>query len=173
MLIALNHARHVIPKCALKSIVQALVISIVRYCISIYGTCGETQLHRVQKVLNFCARVVYGRRKHDHISDVFKDMNWFTASELAMYHRVCSIRRALVTGRPEAIADTLGETARLRHAHDTRRASEITLPRIRSESGRRRLCYGAVQAYNQLPVINPNVGFKRQLKQHILQLRRV
>ena len=66
ILIALNHARHVIPKSVLKSIVQALVISIVRHCISVYGTCGETQLHRVQKILNFCARVACGRRKHEH-----------------------------------------------------------------------------------------------------------
>ena len=90
-----------------------------------------------------------------------------------MYHRVCSLRCALVTGRPEAIADTLGQTARQRHAHDTRRASELALPRIRTEAGRRRLCYGAVQAYNQLPVDKPDVCFKHQLKQHIFKLRRV
>ena len=170
-LIALNHARHVLPRSVLKPLVQALVISIVRYCMSVYGTCGETQLHRVQKVLNFCARVVCGRRKHDHISDVFRDMSWLTASELVLYHRVCSMNCALVIRRPESIADTLGQTARLRHAHDTRRASEITLPRIRAEAGRRRLCYGAVQAYNGLPEFNPDICFKGQLKQHILNLR--
>ena len=172
VLIALNHARHTIPSSALKPIVQALVISIVRYCMSVYGSCGETQLYRVQKILNFCARVVSGKRKHDHISDVFRDMRWLTASELAMYHRVCSMHSALVTGRPEPIAVTLGRTARQRHAHDTRRASEVTLSRIRTEAGRRRLCYGAVQAYNRLPILNAEVSFKRQLKNHLFKVRR-
>ena len=169
-LIALNHARHVIPRSVLKPIVQALVISIVRYRMSVYGTCGETQLYRVQKILNFCdddlgfraqqlgtglfgaqfwtfVRVSYvekesttwtiaecGKRKYDHISDVYRDMSWLTASALALYHCMCSVHCVLVTGRPEAIADTFGQTARLRHAHDTRRSSEITLPRIRIPS---------------------------------------
>ena len=171
VLIALSHARHVIPKGALKTIVQALAVSIVRYCLSVYGTCGEVQLHRVQKVLNFCARVVCGRRKHDRISDVFTDMKWLTAPELVMYHRVCSVHRALVTGQPEAIADTIGQAANRIHEHATRHASEITLPRIRSEAGRRRLCYSAVRMYNQVPPLNPNASFKHQLKQHILTLR--
>ena len=39
VLVALSHARHVVPRGALKQIVQALVISIVRYCMSVYGTC--------------------------------------------------------------------------------------------------------------------------------------
>ena len=73
-LIALNHARHVIPRSTLPNIVQALTISIVRYCISIYGSCSETQLDRIQKVINFGARVVSGKRRSDHISDVVLDL---------------------------------------------------------------------------------------------------
>ena len=49
ILIGLSHARHVIPANTLKAIVQALVISIVRYCMSVYGSCGVTQMARVQK----------------------------------------------------------------------------------------------------------------------------
>ena len=75
MLIALSHARNVMPKTTLNSVVQALVISIVRYCISVYGSCGAGQLHRVQKVINFCVRVVTGRKRSDRISDVIIG-NW-------------------------------------------------------------------------------------------------
>ena len=79
MLIALTHARHVIPKALLNPIVQALVISIVRYGISVYGSCGTVQMHRVQKIINFCARVVTGRRRHDHISDAIQQLGWLNA----------------------------------------------------------------------------------------------
>ena len=81
-LIALSHARHVIPKGTLKEIVQALVISVVRYCMSVYGSCGETQVHRVQKIVNFCARVVTGRRRYDRISDAVQQLRWMTATQL-------------------------------------------------------------------------------------------
>ena len=49
ILVALDHARHVIPRSVMKAITEALVLSIVRYCISVYGSCTETQLNRVQK----------------------------------------------------------------------------------------------------------------------------
>ena len=41
ILIGLSHAKHVIPKAQLSGIVQALVVPIVRYCISVYGSCGD------------------------------------------------------------------------------------------------------------------------------------
>ena len=56
ILIALSHARHVMPARTLKVVVQALVLSIVRYCMSVYGSCGVTRMARVQKIINFCAR---------------------------------------------------------------------------------------------------------------------
>ena len=54
ILISLNHSRHVIPKSAIRPIVEGLVISILRYGLSVYGTCGQEQLHRIQKLINFC-----------------------------------------------------------------------------------------------------------------------
>ena len=47
ILISLNHARHVIPKNAIRPIIEGLVISILRYGLSVYGTCGQVQLNRV------------------------------------------------------------------------------------------------------------------------------
>ena len=166
-LIALNHARHVIPKSALKTIVQCLVMSIVRYCVSLYGTCGELQMRRVQKILNFCARVVTGRKRYDHVSDVFHSLHWMRASEMAYYHRLCIVHNVITTGLPTVLAETIGETGDLRHTHATRNSAWLGLPQIRTENGRKRLNYSAVLAYNQLP-FTPSRSFRRQLKSHIL-----
>ena len=43
-LIALMHARHLVPRCVLQQIVEGLVMSSIRYCLSVYGTCGVTQV---------------------------------------------------------------------------------------------------------------------------------
>ena len=89
VLISLSHTRHVLPSFTVAHVVNALVVSSIRYCISIYGTCGKTQLHRVQKLLNFCARVISGRRKYDHISAVLRQLNWLRAEQLVSYHQLC------------------------------------------------------------------------------------
>ena len=56
ILSGLSHSRHSLPRDTLTILVQALAVSIVRYCISVYGCCGVIQLSRVQKLLNFGAR---------------------------------------------------------------------------------------------------------------------
>ena len=169
ILVGLMHAKHVIPKNTIVTIVQALVTSVVRYCISLYGTCNATQLHRVQKVLNFGARVISGRRKYDHISDVFRELNWLDATSLVMYHRLCLIHAAVTTGRPESIASSIGTVAQ--HHYQTRGATQLVLPRIRTELGRRRLCYSGVHCYNRLPFVTNTRNFKTQLRRHLLRVQ--
>ena len=50
MLLALNHAKHVIPMATVKYLITALVFPVMRYCMSVYCICNKTQVHRIQKV---------------------------------------------------------------------------------------------------------------------------
>ena len=175
-LIALSHARHVIPSAVLKGIVQALAMSSVRYCMSVYGSCGVTQLKRIQKIINFCARVVTGRRKYDHVSDAIEQMGWLRADELVEYHTVSAVQRAMSTGSPEYIHQTIGQRADEIHDHDTRHANRISIPMFRTKAGRRRLCYRGVEMLNKGidKGIDPMTAvpvFRASLKRAILSRR--
>ena len=169
-LLALNHARHVLPTHTVKPIVTSLVVSTVRYCLSIYGTCGATEQRRLQKVLNFCARVISGRNKRDHISDVLRDLKWLNAGNLTLYHRICNVRRVVESGHPSDIASMLVRATG--HGHDTRNAHRFRLPKIRTETGRRQLVYSGVEAYNQFcAVYDGSVPLKSALRKYLMQMQ--
>ena len=68
MLCRLSHSRHSLPQSTLLTLIQGLVIS--RILSGGVRVCNDTQMKRIQKLLNFAARVLSGRRKFDHISDV-------------------------------------------------------------------------------------------------------
>ena len=96
----------VYPSTAL--LVTCLVISHIRYLIiSIYGTSCDVSYHISyqigtvyqstalmdrprdicsikKKLLNFCARVVCGVRKYDHISAQYKQLGWLHAEQLTL-----------------------------------------------------------------------------------------
>ena len=163
ILIALSHTRHTVPKQFLSTIVQGLALSVVRYCISIYGSCSRTQTHRVQKIINFAARVVSGRRRSDHISDVIRDLRWLNSQQLIQYHTVCALMQAVRSGTPQYLAGTIGQQQRDVHGRDTRSAHQLSLPRIRTEAGRRRLCYRGVKVVNDMG-IDPRSCTRRALK---------
>ena len=168
MLMALNYSRHVIPGNTLATIVPALVISAVRYCISVYGSCNVTQLHRIQKVINFCARVVSGRKRHDHISDVVKRLGWMSARQLVEYHTVSAVHTVVATGLPDSIWRTIGLPANQRHTYRTRTANRLTVPRIRTEAGRRRLCHRGVTMLNSSRVRVTDKHYRARLRRDIL-----
>ena len=171
ILIGLSHCRHSLPRATLTTLVQALVISLIRYCISVYGTCNATQTGRLQKVLNFVARVISGRRKFDRVSEVLRELEWLSAHNLHVFHALTLLKRILSSAQPETLSASLVQRRHVRQ-RTTRQDDMLNVPTIRSESGRRRFLYSAVTAFNDLPQTirdeNPRL-YKRELRSYLLQ----
>ena len=59
--------KNAIAKDTRSLIVTSLALSIINYCFIIWGSCGKTQMNRVQKLQNFAAKIISGNgRKYDH-----------------------------------------------------------------------------------------------------------
>ena len=151
ILIGLSHVRHQIPPDLLPTLVNALVISHVRYCLTVFGNGSEKNIQRLQKILNFALRVVSGRRKFDHISDVRGELGWPTARQLYELHSLNFLHKIRCTGEPVALSSHLQVNSALR-SRTTRQDSDLALPRARTEAGKRRLFYSTVKLYNGLPL---------------------
>ena len=171
LLIGLYHAKHRLPSDVLPVVIDGLVLSVIRYCVPVYGSASKQLMHRIQKVLHFCARVLSGRRKYDHISDVLSQLGWLSSDSLCVYRSICLLRQALITGEPVAIAQSIVTTSQV-HDRSTRARDEqmLRLPPIRTETGRRQFIYRATAAYNALPAAMRH-GTKRMLKQHLTSLQ--
>ena len=150
LLVALSHIKHSLPRELIDTIVQSLVISIVRYCITVYGNANQSNMRQVQGILNFCARVISGRRKHDHISDVLNQYPVLNVKNLTYYHNVNAVHRIIRTGQPAPLANCLTSNIETTGRH-TRQSRDIRLPPVRHNSGRRQFVYRAVADYNLLP----------------------
>ena len=174
LLCGLSHSRHCLPVSTLVTIVQNLVVSRIRYCLAVYGVCGVVQMRRLQKILNFAARVISGRRRFEHVGDVLHRLDWLTAENLYLYHGLCILKKIISTSEPDVLADfiTRGDI----HQRNTRNADHLALPAIRSESGRRRFKYAMVAAYNDLPASIRGLGrgaFKSALRRMLLDRQRL
>ena len=81
------------------------------------------------------------------MSDVIRDFKWLSASNLALYHRMCTVRTIVQTGQPSSIGSRLEV---LEHGHDTRQAQRLRLPGIRTEAGRQQLVDSDADAYGKV-----------------------
>ena len=61
-LIGLSHLRNYLPPAVVSAVVDALALSQIRYCLSVYGNGSNKNLVRLQKVINYAAKIIYGRK---------------------------------------------------------------------------------------------------------------
>ena len=107
-------------------------------------------MDRVQKILNFSARVISGRRKFDHISDVQIGLGWLSAPDLVQYHTLMLAHKVLLHGESEVLA-TLFWRCRDVRDRQTRQDGALRAPRCRTVCGQRQFAYRAAKQYNALP----------------------
>ena len=89
LLIGLSHARHCLPDGIIRMLVTALVVSRIQYCLSVYGNGSQKNFDRLQKILNFAARVIFGRRKFDHVSDLLTKLGWLSPRGMSRLPSPC------------------------------------------------------------------------------------
>ncbi len=54
-------------------VIQAIALSLINYCIRIWGTTNDTLMSSVQKLQDFAVRVAMGGvKKYDHVSQFYK-----------------------------------------------------------------------------------------------------
>ena len=165
ILIGLSHVRHQIPSHLLLTLVNALVLSHVRYYLAVFTNGSEKNIRRLQKIMNFALRAVSGRRKFHHISDVREELGWPTARQLYELHSLGFLHKFRCTGELEALSSQLQVNPVLR-CRTTRQDADLALPRVRTEAGRRRLLFNTVHNRLPLEIRNiPRVAFKREVRQ--------
>ena len=166
LLIGLSHARNCLPDGVIRILVTALVLSRINYCLSVYGNGTQKNFDRLQKILNFAARVIFGRRKFDHVSALRLKLGWLSPRNMSDYRTLIIAHKALQRGEPEELAAmfTSNRDARERH---TRQDDLLHLPRQQLETGKRRFGYRAAALLNSLPmqvIRRPPVGFARDAR---------
>ena len=149
ILIGLYHAKQLLPTALLPLIIDALVMSHIRYALQVYGNAGKELVKKMEKVVNFAARIISGRRKYDHISDVVSELGWLDVNQLIDYGDLCLLHKLLTTGRPAVLADQLSFN-RENVARKTRQSNHLALSKPRTNHGKKTFIYRACKLYNKL-----------------------
>jgi len=168
-LAGLSHARHLLPSGVITTLVTALVLSQVRYCLPVYGNGTKTNTVRIQKVINFAARVIFGRRKFDPVTDLRERLGWLQASDLTNLCALSLAHKVLHYGEPESLTSAFTNNRELRE-RSTRQDDDLHVPRSNTDAGKRRFCARVPIAYNRIPAdfhLLDQRSFTKALKDHL------
>ena len=142
-----------LPSEVKRFLIETLVFPHILYCLTVYGACGVTQRHRLQKVLNHCARIIYCAKRCDHVSPLLKQLDWPTIEDLITERDMTMLFRSIHDPlAPDALRDRVVYRRDVAE-RDTRGTLSGLLqpPRVRREFARRFYTYRATARWNRSP----------------------
>ena len=152
-------------------LVQSLAISILNYCLRVWGMTNKTQIERSQKLQNFAAKVaIGGARKFDHVSPIIEKLQWLRMSK-KIFMEVCVMvfkhKRRLI---PEWLFnfESRGQVRDVR----TRQEEDLVVNRFKTDIGKNSFEIIGPLNWNKLPTqIRDERSihiFKKNLKKFLL-----
>ena len=152
-----------------KLLIQCHIFPHILYCLSVWGGAAQCHLHKVQKVVNFGARVVSGARMSDHISPTVEALGWCSVRDLVTQRDVIAVFRALREPcTPESIRSLFVTRAAV--SQRTTRATMAGMlepPDLRLSMSRRVFSYRAASSWNRL---SPDIASSRTRAEFLRRL---
>ena len=146
----------------LRCLVQCIIISKVDNCNSIYYGISEYEINRLQKLQNSCARLIYNKKKYDHVSELFADLHWLPIKPRIVFKILLFVYKIFNNDCPVYLKDCITITDvdnRLLHVN-----------RVKTTYGDRAFANCAPKLWNALPMYikqsNTLSYFKKHLKHY-------
>ena len=102
---ALRHMGRDIPLKGRQILANGLILSKIIYMIPVWGGACETQLMKVQTLLNNTARFVHRRGRRSNVRKLMEDSKWMTVKEMARFHCIVTLWKIRKYGVPQQLAN--------------------------------------------------------------------
>ncbi|CAH3175879.1 unnamed protein product, partial [Porites lobata] len=138
----------------------------------VWGNTSKRNLHKLQLVQNFAARVVLGLKKFDHISQGRRSLKDVT--EKVLFNDLLLVFKCVNGLAPDYLGKYFIKRSAV-HNKNTRGCNDFVVPRCRLSMGQRAFYFRGPKEWNGLPDNIRNtkdiVSFKRRLFNRIFQTK--
>ena len=155
----LGRIRKFLTLADIRSLVQAVITSRINNCNSILYGIHESELNRLQRLQNSCARLIYGRRKFDHVSDLFVELHWLPVKQRILFKLLLFVFKIFQGTAPyylETCVTILDQNQRV-----------LLVPRVKTSYGDRAFSNIAPRLWNALPDHLKKSGTVSYFKAHL------
>jgi Reverse transcriptase (RNA-dependent DNA polymerase) len=167
----LRSIRRSVTPAVMKSLVVALVLSRLDYGNSTLAGITKQLLMKLQSVLNAAARLIFFKRKFDHVTPLLLELHWLRYPERIDFKLGVLAYKCLHGLAPPYLTNDLRRVADIEGRRQLRSASraELDIPRVHRQTiGGRAFNVAAARVWNSLPASvtsSPTLAaFKQRLK---------
>jgi len=99
-----------------------------------------TNIQKLQLVQNFAARIVFGLRKYDHISEGLRSLRWLNVKQRLTVDDVVMMHKCLNGLSPSYLSNKFCTRSSI-HDRQTRHRGNLNIPSCRIAAGQRAFYY--------------------------------
>ena len=145
----ISRVRHLFSKEALLIMINSLVFSKLFYCSTVWSGTYKQNIHKLQLIQNFAARILTDTRKYDHITPALKALGWLPIEEQLQLRDVIMMYKCVNNLAPAYLSCKLGKRSDS-HAYNLRNSDHLNIPKCRTVAAQRGFFYRATKAWNTL-----------------------
>ena len=147
----ISKIRCYLDKNSLACIIHAFVTCRLEYGNALLCGYPESQIQKLQRVQNVAARLINGRRKHDHITPVLKELHWLPVVRRIQFKVVTTVFKAMHNTAPAYLQELIVAYAPPRCLR-SREHNLLCVPFTRSTvAGSRAFSIAGPKLWNALP----------------------
>ena len=159
-------------------LVNSFIISRCDYCNNILAAVPACQISRMQAVLNFAARLIHGRSRYDHVTDLIGDrLHWLSVQHRFRFKCAVLVYRALYGIAPSHISRLCVKQPVVELRYELRSAApsqyDLAVPATKTQFGGRSFTVAGSSTRNSLPDFVKDAEsldiFKTRLKTHFFR----
>ncbi len=144
-------------------LICSLVLSKLDYANSLYYGIHSNLLNKLQYVQNCAARLVYKRRKYDHVTDLMRDLHWLRMKNRIYYKILLTIHKCIYGESPHELNKLL--------LIESSRTLNLRINAYKTTYGNRAFSVYAGKHWNELPLYlkfeSDTAVFKKLLKTYL------
>jgi hypothetical protein len=136
----INRVKHQFDTETLTRIINALVLSKLFYCSSIWANSSDKNIKKLQLVQNFAARIVTDGCKYEHITPVLKQLQWLPVKETLNFRDILMVFKCTNGLAPTYLSDQFCKRSSI-HQRSTQYKDDLNIPKYKSATGQRSFNY--------------------------------
>ena len=146
----------------LRLLVQSIIVSKIDYCNSLLYGIPMYEINKLQRLQNSCARLIYGKKKNDHVTELLQMLHWLPIRQRIIFKMLTFVFKFFQQNVPEYISESL----------TVKNQNNCTLysPRTNTSYGDRAFSNSAPKLWNSLPIFIRTAKSYNTFKSHLKHL---
>ena len=126
----------------LRSIINALVMSKLYYCSTVWSNTSAKNIRKLRAVQNFACRILTNTEKYDHVTSALRAIRWLPVEEHLKYREALMAYKCINRLAPPYLSDLFIKRNEI-HDLNTRNNKSLHIPQYKTVSGQRTFHYRA------------------------------